>query len=53
MLKIPYTHSTPTVHALRSNKELEERIAELKKSIEGEALVEEFIEGREFTVGIK
>jgi len=98
ILGIPYTHSTPTVHALRSDKhltkallsgagivrapggknfpllvkpnsegsskgimdenvvkdkeELKERVKVLKESVGGEVLVEEYIEGREFTVGI-
>ena len=98
ILGIPYTHSTPTVHALRSDKhltkvllagaglvkvpgdknfplivkpnsegsskgtldknvvkdekELAERVKLLKESIEGGVLVEEYIEGREFTVGV-
>lgn len=98
ILGIPYTHSTPTVHALRSDKhltktllagaglvkvpgnknfplivkpnsegsskgimdknvvanekELAERVNVLKESVGGEVLVEEYVEGREFTVGI-
>lgn len=98
VLKIPYTHSSPTIHAIkldkeftkyllegakivkvpghsefplmvkpnkegsskgimdanvvRNKKELDERIRVLKESIGGEVLVEEYIDGREFTVSV-
>lgn len=100
ILKIPYTHSTPTVHALKLNKELaklavaglgikvpkkypcefpviikpnaegssvgvfndnvvdssqklEARIQDLrKKGLKGELLIEQYIDGREFTVSL-
>lgn len=98
MLGIPYTHSSPTVHAIKLDKEfteylikgaglskvpghsefplmvkpnkegsskgimdanvvrnqneLEERIKVLNEKIGGEVLVEEYIDGREFTVSV-
>lgn len=98
MLGIPYTHSSPTVHAIkldkefteyllqgagivkvpghsefplmvkpnkegsskgimdanvvRNQKELDERIKVLSEKIGGEVLVEEYIDGREFTVSV-
>jgi D-alanine-D-alanine ligase len=98
VLKIPYTHSGPTTHAIkldkeftklllkgagivkvpgdkrfplmvkpnkegsskgimdknvvRNKKELEQRVKELSKTFDGDILVEEYIEGREFTVAV-
>jgi D-alanine-D-alanine ligase len=98
VLQIPYTHSGPTTHAIkldkeftkyvlkgagvanvpgdsnfpliikpnregsskgimdknvvRNKEELDKQMAELSKTFKGEILVEEYIEGREFTVGI-
>ncbi len=98
VLKIPYTHSGPTTHAIkldkeftkyvlkgagianvpgnskfpliikpnkegsskgimdknvvRNKEELDEQIKELSKTFDGELLVEEYIEGREFTVAV-
>lgn len=98
LLKIPYTHSSPTVHAVKLNKEftkylvkgagvtkvpghsrfplivkpncegsskgildanvvrtkqeLAERVRYISDTVGGEVLVEEYIEGREFTVSV-